>query len=177
MGCSPSRGLDNRNSTTGRRDKIIFSESFRDQEKTIIKQQWRVLSPDMKEIGAKVFLEIFKKYPEVKQLFPCRNIADEQLMSSKVFKGHAYVFMQAIGAVVENIDDVEKAMSNALIFLGKQHVTFTGVHQVYFDEFTSVISNVWREKLGSSYTPESAKAWRHVFVYIMGKLKKGYHLA
>ena len=168
MGCSPSQGLDNGT------DKTRFCESFSDQEKTIVKQQWSTLSPDTKEIGAKVFLEIFRKYPEVKQMFPFRNIADDDMMSSMVFKGHTLIFMQAIGAVVENIDDVDNAMSSALIFLGKQHVTFTGMDQVYFDEFTSVISNVWREKLGPSYTTESAKAWRHVFVYIMGKLKKGY---
>ena len=173
MGCSPSQGLDNRT------DKVRFSQSFTEQEKIIVKQQWRTLSPDTKEIGAKVFMEIFKKYPEVKQMFPFRNTPDDRLVSSKVFNAHAVIFMRAIGAVVENIDDVENAMSNALIFLGKQHVAFTGMDQFYFDEFTCVISNVWREKLGASYTSDSARAWRHVFVYIMGKLKKGYmyHIA
>lgn len=177
MGCSPSQAFANKILISKRTENFGLCESFHDQEKIIVKQQWKVLSTDMKGIGTMVFMRIFKQHPEVKKLFPFRNIDDDKLMSSKSFCGHAYVFMQAIGAVVENIDDVENAMSNALIFLGKQHVSFTGVDQIYFDEFTNVISNVWKERLGPSYTLESEDAWRHVFRYIMGKLKKGYYLA
>ena len=169
--------IDNADFFSSSRNKNAFYENFHDQEKIIVKQQWKVLSADIKELGTTVFLQIFKEHPEIKQLFSCRNIDDDELLSNTEFRGHAFVFMQAIGSVVENIDDVENAMSNALIFLGKQHVMFTGVDQIYFDEFTAVISKVWKEKLGPTFTPESAKAWRHVFMYIMEKLKKGYRLA
>ena len=148
-----------------------------EEQKTIVKRHWRVLSTDIQKLGTAVFLQIFRDHPEVKQLFPCRDVEDDDLISSLEFRGHAYRFMQAVGAVVDNIDNLENAMGNALLFLGKQHVTFMGIKSVYFDDFYVVISKVWKDVLGRRYTPESEKAWSQVFSYIMEKLKKGFESA
>lgn len=148
-----------------------------EEEKKIIKRHWRVLSTDIQRLGATVFLQIFKEHPEVKQLFSFRNVDDDNLLSCAEFRGHAYRFMQAIGGVVENIDNLEKTMSGALIFLGKQHVMFSGIKPAYFDDFYHAISNVWKDVLGKNYTPESANAWKHVFLYTLETLKKGFYQA
>ena len=180
MGCSSSKKLSQ--ITSGPTNNIydFFQEvnsDFTDEEKIIVREQWKVLSMEVNGLGTVVFKQIFRDHPVIKQLFPCRDVAEDQLITNAQFRAHAAVFMQAVGAVVDNIDDLESVMSNPLIFLGKQHAAYTGLKRVYFDEFYNVISNVWRDTFGSSYTTECEKAWNHVFMYITGKLKKGYRLA
>ena len=185
MGCSPSLALTERTklaATINGKKQITFNGSddtdkgISEEEKRIVRRHWKVLSSDIQRLGTRVFLQIFKEHPEIKQLFPCRDVEDDKLISSAEFRGHAYRFMQAVGAVVDNIDDLDKTMSGALIFLGKQHVTFGGIKPVYFDDFYYAITKVWKDLLGKRYTTENAKAWGHVFAYIMEMLKRGFNL-
>ena len=179
MGCSASQTLFTANSVpTNKIFEVQEPKSvFTDEEKIIIKKQWKVLSLDVNELGTAVFKQIFREYPEIKELFPCRDIPEDNLLSSAQFRAHSVIFMQAVGAVVDNLDDLDTVMSNPLIFLGKQHAAYTGLKRIYFDEFYHVISKVWKEVLGLRYTIESEKSWSHVFMYITSKLKKGYRLA
>ena len=185
MGCSPSLALAGRtkiSATINGKTKVTFNDCHEEKkgllsedEKRIVKRHWRVLSSDIKELGARVFLQIFREHPEIKQLFPCRDVDDDHLMTSEEFRGHAYRFMQAVGAVVDNLDNLDKTMSSALIFLGKQHMTFPGIKAYYFDDFYYAITKVWKDLLGKRYTAETEKAWGHVFSYIMEMLKKGFN--
>ena len=147
------------------------------EEKIIIKRQWKVLSADIKRTGTDVFLEIFKLNPDIKLLFPFRNIDDKELMTNAQFKAHGIRFMQAIGAAVENMDELETAMTEPIVALGKQHIKFQGFQPVYFEIFCDAISTVWRKVLGVRFTPACAEAWKHVLVFIMDNLKQGYQLA
>ena len=146
-------------------------------EKIIIRRQWRVLSADIKETGTAVFLELFKLNPEMKQLFPFRHMNDEDLLDDARFRQHGIRFMQAINAMVENIDDLESSMTDSLLVLGKQHINFMGFKSEYFETFHDAISNVWRKVLGARYSPACAEAWRHIILFIMDTLKRGHYLA
>ena len=146
-----------------------------DDERLIIKRQWKVLSNDMKGLGCAVFMQIFKDFPEVKQLFPCRDVETDKLLSCVQFKGHAFRFMQAVAAVVDNIDDLDKNMSVALVGLGEQHVGIKGIKPAYFDGFYLALCKVWKARLGWRYKLECATAWNRVFAYIMDRLKEGYN--
>lgn len=164
----------NNNNTLNRsQPEIVISE----EEKLIIKRQWKILSADMKGTGTAVFMKIFKDHPEVKQEFSYRDIDDNSLPSSAELRCHAFRFMQAVGATIENIDDLENKMSDALLTLGKQHVNFTGFKPIYIQTFYNAILKVWQESLGIRYTTESANAWSRLLRYVMEKLEKGYHIA
>ena len=148
-----------------------------EEEKTILKRQWKVLSSDIKRHGTDVFLQLFKLNPEMKQLFPFRNIDDNELINNVQFRSHGIRFMQTIGAVVENIENLDMSMTEPLVTLGKQHTQFKNFNVMYFEAFYGAISAVWRNVLGVSYTPSCADAWSHVLVFIMNNLKQGHHLA
>lgn len=150
---------------------------IREEEKLLIKRQWRVLSADIKGTGTSVFMELFKLNPEMKQLFPFRNVRDAELLEDADFKRHGIRFMQAISATIENIDDLEKSLRNSLISLGKLHINFTGFKLKYFETFKDAIANVWRSALRSSYNKESEEAWNPVILFIMDNLKLGHRLA
>ena len=184
MGCTSSVALASKNSETLRKDKRVFYDRFRqpdvtlsDKDKDIIKTQWRQLSSNLTENGIAVFLNLFKQYPEIKEVFRCDEVEDKYLERNPKFKEHAIGFMQQVDMAVGSIDDLKTCMSGSLLNLGKRHVEFTGFKPVYFEEFYKAISKVWTEVLAQEYTKESEDAWRHLFVFILETLKKGYHLA
>ena len=132
------------------------------------------MGTDLTARGSKVFLRIFEKNPYVKKIFPFRDCEGEDLLKNPSFKGHASRFMQAVGAVVDNINDPETALSPVLIGLGKNHTSFEGFKPEYFGAFTEAMQYVWRTELKVKYTPEVAETWDMVFIFIMQTLKEGY---
>ena len=184
MGCTSSLSFIARNKAGRKRKDRVFFDRFREpdiviseKQKIIIKRTWKVLSLDTKEIGTAVFLRIFMDNPEIKQLFPYRDKDCDQLLRTSEFKHHATRFMHAVGTGVAHIDDLEKSLSTALLNLGKQHYRCVGFKPIYFEIFYGAIVKVLKERLGLCYTAECAEAWSHVLVFMMEKLKKGYHLA
>ena len=82
--------------------------------------------------------------------------------------------MQAVGAVVDNIDNYEKALSPLLNGLGRKHIHFAGFRAGYFDAFEEAMMYVWAEDLGPKYDEETSVAWHQVFQFIMNELKQGF---
>ena len=184
MGCATSLAFVNKKNISIAGEKLTVVKDLQrtdvtitDEDKVIIKRQWRILSNDMKCLGAAVFLQIFKEHPEVKQLFPCRDVENDKLLSSVQFKRHAFRFMQAVAAVVDNIDNLENSMTKVLIDLGEQHVLISGIKPSYFEDFYNAICKVWKCKLGWRYKKECETAWNHVFTYIKENMKQGYNSA
>ncbi|KAI0232717.1 hypothetical protein LSAT2_016973, partial [Lamellibrachia satsuma] len=144
-------------------------------QKIIINRTWTCLSGDPTLYGTRVFLYIFGKYPFIKTLFPVlADLEGDQLVCNSNFKAHASRFMQAVDAVVENIDDPDGVMGPFLVGLGRQHVTFGGFKPEYFDAFEEAMTTVWAEELGDKFDVMARQAWKVVFQFIMHKLRKGY---
>ncbi|KAL3883342.1 hypothetical protein ACJMK2_029616 [Sinanodonta woodiana] len=151
--------------------------SFDEKQKRVIIKTWKCLSCDISGNGAKVFLRIFQLNPHVKQLFPCRHVEGAALLQDPDFKGHAARFMQAVGAVIDNIDDMEGALRDLLLGLGKQHIHFTGFKPDYFNAFQEAVVHVWQQELREKFTEYCRSAWVIIFDFIMEHLKEGYRLA
>lgn len=173
MGCSSS--LDHPKIKPDRLSTTNTSiHGFTDREKHLIKKTWRVVSNDMPHIGANIFLAIFNYNPEVKQIFPCRDVTGEALLRDHHFRGHASRFMQAVGAAVDNIHDLDEAMAPLLFKLGTQHIHYEGFKVEYFDIFIEAILKVFESELGGKYTKDVASVWRRVVEFIISQLKRGY---
>ena len=171
MGCSTSIIKPTENGRPGTHSNKHLQEN---QEKIVLKN-WKFLSNDLTGRGSRIFLRIFQMNPHVKALFPCRHLEGEELKKDVNFKGHASRFMQAVGAVVDNIDNYEKALSPLLNGLGRQHIHYAGFKPAYFDAFEESIMYIWAEDLGRKFDEESNEAWHHVFQFIMNELKTGFH--
>ena len=160
---------------TSESDEVFHQPlNFTEAEKALVKKTWKVLANDLKGRGSKVFIAIFRANPAIKALFPFDGMEGEVLMKSTLFKGHASRFMQAVGAVVDNIDSLDEALSPLLLGLGKHHVLFPGFEPVYFNSFQTGMRQVWAEDLGSKFNAHAQQAWDKVFEFIMHKLKEGY---
>lgn len=175
MGCSASvvckpQADEENELLVGGENTLILDET----EKRVISKTWRLVSKDMPSVGTKVFLQIFTIEPTVKKLFPFRDITGDALLRDTQFRGHAFRFIQAIGAAVDNIDDINSAMAPLLLRLGKQHVHYKDFDVDYFDIFIRAILHVLENELGSKYTVGVSIAWNHVVDFIISKLKEGY---
>jgi hemoglobin-like flavoprotein len=174
MGCSPSKSVTigrKHNGKLGIHDRRIVN----DYDKRNVKKTWKILSKDMPGIGAKIFLKIFSLKPEIKQIFPFRDCTGEELMRDTHFRGHASRFMQAVGAAVDNVNDLDTAMTSLLFGLGQQHIHYTGFNVQYFDLFITAMLVVFEKELNIKFTQEVANSWRLVLEFMISKLKEGYN--
>ncbi|KAH3742392.1 hypothetical protein DPMN_049134 [Dreissena polymorpha] len=82
--------------------------------------------------------------------------------------------MQAVGAAVDNIDDLENSMAPLLFGLGQQHVHYNGFKPDNFDYFVAAILEVLQHEMGRKLTDSMKETWRRVLKFMIGKLKDGY---
>lgn len=161
--------------TTPNNSRITeVTNDLSEKDKALIRRNWKYLACDLTGRGAKVFLRIFRDNPEVKLLFPFHALEGEELIRDANFRGHASRFMQAVGAVVDNIDDFEAALTPLLNGLGQKHIHFRGFNPSLFDAFQEAMLEVWAEDLGNKLTCEGQGAWIKVFGFIKGELQNGY---
>ncbi|XP_033744301.1 neuroglobin-like [Pecten maximus] len=169
MGCAHSMKVASKPSVSTAKKNFVT-----DKQKRIIKKTWKMMCSNITGHGVKVFLRIFQLHPHVKQLFPCRDVEGEDLLRDSNFKGHASRFMQAVGAAVDNIDDIEAVLTPLLFGLGRNHIKFTGFKNEYFDVFTEAMMYTWHEELQEKFNDETSQAWATIFEFIMGNLKAGH---
>lgn len=145
-----------------------------DQHKKVIVKNWKILSTDLTGRGSRIFMLIFARNPLVKSLFTCGHLEGDALLADPNFKGHASRFMQAVGAVVDNLDNYREALAPLLNDLGRRHVYFKGFKPIYFNDFQESIMQVFAEDLGSKFNSFAREAWRLVFLFILTELKRGF---
>lgn len=160
----------NGNEDLNTRSFVILSR----QHKVCVIKTWKILSTDLTGRGKRIFLLIFQKNPRVKSLFPCGSLEGEALLQDPSFVGHATRFMQAVGIVVDNIDNYQAALAPHLNNLGRRHVYFRGFKPGYFNDFEEAILQVFADDLGRKFTPLTKEAWRLVFRFILMELKRGF---
>ena len=146
-----------------------------EEQKRIIRQTWKLISNDMTDRGVRIFLTIFERQPKVRELFPFHDKkTKEELMNDARFRGHASRFMQAVGAAVENLDNLQQAMSPLLGELGRQHGKQMFFEPQYFDLFEDVMLETIREDLGRFYRPDVKEAWTTMINFLINQLRDGY---
>jgi len=85
-----------------------------DQQKRIIVKNWRYLSGDLSGRGSRIFQLIFVRNPRVRSLFSCGHLHGDELVADERFRGHALRFMQAVGGVVDNLENYSEALAPSL---------------------------------------------------------------
>ncbi len=179
MGCASSVAVPIKSSIQLNSIQVANNDEwgFTDRQKTIVRKTWKLLATDLTGRGIKVFTRIFEIQPDLKQLFSFRNAEGEAMLKDTRFKGHASRFMNSVGAVVDNLDNLSETLKPLLTELGMNHVNFQGFEPEYFNVFFKAMNQVWAEDLGSKFTAEAQEAWTLVFSFIMDNLKLGFAMA
>lgn len=150
---------------------------FTSEQVIIIKQTWACLAEDIHVNGLQIFLRIFELCPSVKSLFFVADVRHSEIARNALIKAHGVRFMNAIGSVVENIEECEadeSEVSKLLILLGQQHKKHAGFKSEYFECFYEALMWRWEYCIGKQFISEVADAWSHLFIYMMEKLLEGY---
>jgi len=113
-----------------------------EQHKKVIVKNWQILSSDLSGRGARIFFLIFGRNPLIKSIFSFGHLDGEDLMSDQRFKDHAFRFMQAVGVVVDNIENYDESLTPLLNDLGRRHTQFKGFKPIYFNDFQDSILEV-----------------------------------
>ena len=147
------------------------------RQRTLILTSWRTKLGAMRvALGRQVFLEVFTKRPDLKNLFTFKSVATVALQDDEGLHHHAALFMDVLSDVVENIDTLETVVEQELLTLGGKHIHFSGFDLTYFPILRKAIIVVWRRALGRDVGHNTFRAWYRLFSFIVSKLEDGYSL-
>ena len=156
---------------------ILVEPKTTDVDIQLVRDSWKTISKHMDQCGVSIFLKIFEDRPSTKQLFPFRDKNGDELLSDILFQMHAKRFMQAIGTMVDHAEGPELVLFPILIQLGQLHAIHTGESfDSYLDTFLGAVLHVWRMHLGATFIASVERAWKHLFVEMVGKLREGLSL-
>lgn len=173
MGCSAS--CASKVGAVNKNDPANIGD-FTKREIEVIQRSWKRLSNDLPKRGVAVFTAIFKREPKVKQLFHVDHLEGDALLNNHVFKGHSSRFMQAVGAVVENIEQCDDAVGPLLQDLGARHTGFEGFDMKFYEVFEAALLEVWKQELGRYFNAEVEHVWKQLFKFIKASLMLGHAL-
>lgn len=91
---------------------------------------------------------------------------------------HATRFMNAVGAVVDNLDKKNSDDLDIMLReMGADHTNISTFNQVYFVIFREALLSVWERNLGKArFRGELKNAWRALITYMMEVMREGYDL-
>ncbi|XP_050404513.1 hemoglobin subunit beta-1 [Patella vulgata] len=145
-----------------------------EDDKHNLQHSWRhFTSQDVVEGGMDIFFYIFKKHPEVKELFHFvgNGETSESLKSNHRFRSHVGLFCETIRIAVEEIRDLE----DILIFLrdlGNKHNLY-GATPKYIETAGEGINHALRKRLGKKFTSEVESSWNKFYKILAASMIKG----
>ncbi|KAE8579954.1 hypothetical protein XENTR_v10024252 [Xenopus tropicalis] len=129
-----------------------------------INEVWSKIYANPEESGRTVVISLFLTYPQTKIYFKnLKNISTLQEMQDNAgIRAHGKRVMGALNHVIENLKDWD-AVCSALSHLAKRHQDVHKVEVNNFELLFLVIISVFKEALGSGFTPEQSKSWEKLF--------------
>ena len=148
-------------------------DTFSQDHKRILRDTWNVLSADKQNKGIVIFLQIFHERPDIKELFPFKDLSDEALLHNPLFRSHAMRFMHAVDITIQNLDALDLALIPVLHQLGRRHVTIAGFRLEMLPVFMSSLLHV-EKGLGNQCSNDVCEAWVYLANFIANKITEGY---
>ncbi|XP_033120270.1 cytoglobin-like [Anneissia japonica] len=137
------------------KDKIGLTSR---QRKSVV-QMWTEVNKNKIYIGCQIFVKLFIKYPETRQMFPSlRKLTfDETFAKSPKLRAHSGRFMGLLSTCIENINEPEM-FEQLLIGLATSHHRFK-VKTTDFQALGPLIDDAFEESLGGEFSKERRIAW------------------
>jgi hemoglobin-like flavoprotein len=130
------------------------------QEKALVKETWRRLTP-MAETAARLFYRrLFEIHETTRPLFKTTNLAEQRQK-----------LIQALAVVVQGLDHLE-ALVATLADLGRKHVQY-GVTERHYESVGAALLWTLEQGLGSEWTLEAEAAWSSAYLLLSGVMREG----
>ncbi|XP_007883271.1 cytoglobin-2 [Callorhinchus milii] len=146
-----------------------------DTDRDIIRQTWSRVFSCCEDVGVRVLIRFFSKFPSAKQYFSqFRHLQEPQEMQhSSQLRQHARRVMGAINSVVEKLGDPEQVRS-VLALVGRAHAIKHKVDPMYFQLLSGVILEVFVEDYAEYFTTEAQSAWSQLMALICVQVLAAY---
>ncbi|KAG5266183.1 hypothetical protein AALO_G00250700 [Alosa alosa] len=174
MGCAISGlGLAPRQTTEPKSEEDAVAHLTGDQI-DMIKDSWKVIQEDIAKVGIIMFVRLFETHPECKDVFFLfRDVEDlERLRTSRELRAHGLRVMSFIEKTVARLDQLER-LEHLALELGKSHYRYNAPPKYYGyvgAEFICAVQPILKDQ----WTPELEEAWKSLFQYVTGIMKRGY---
>jgi hemoglobin-like flavoprotein len=130
------------------------------QEKALVKETWRKLTP-MADTAAHLFYErLFEIDETTRPLFNTTNLAEQRQK-----------LLQALVVVVQGLDHLE-VLVPTLAGLGRRHVQY-GVTDGHYESAGAALLWTLEQELGSEWTSEAKAAWSSAYLLLTGVMRGG----
>ena len=134
-----------------------------------VAESWAKIKPHLDRVGLDFFLTVFKKYPNLLQLFPFRD--EKDLPNNRSLLNHAKMVMSIVGENVVGMKDAESLVSK-LRLLGQTHEVI-GVLPEYYDLlFVELVAAIKRELGAEEWSVDLEEAWSLVYESITSVMKQ-----
>nr|CAG25725.1 globin X [Tetraodon nigroviridis] len=146
----------------------------REDQIQMIKDSWKVIRDDIAKVGIIMFVRLFETHPECKDVFFLfRDVEDlERLRSSRELRAHGLRVMSFIEKSVARLDQQDRLEALA-VELGKSHYHYNAPPKYYSyvgAEFICAVQPILKER----FTSELEEAWKTLFQYVTGLMRKGH---
>lgn len=151
-------------------------------QKRLIRETWCDDFESLYTVGTCVYVEIFNRAPEARQLFPAITKYGDRWQESKEFRSQALKFVQVISIAVRNLNNVPNGLDPVLKRVGAKHVDLVGrgfkpeLWQVFHGSMQVAMGAqiAQNTKLNPSQVAEAVEAWNRVADYIVVKMGEGF---
>ena len=150
------------------------SEPLTKDQKQAIRSCWEVMAINKENMARQIYLRVFERRPEVKDLFAFREAWGDELITDPEFRSHILGFMAAIQKGVEDLDNLDLTYAPFLQRLGAKHTRTSGFNAENFSEFENAILHILRRELSNEYNMEKEEAWKLFLKYIIDTMCEGY---
>lgn len=127
------------------------------KEVRLLQSTWSLVQRDPVGNGIGLFLTFFKNNPEHKNLFPFRDVPNEDLYKNKTVQAHATAVVYALSAMIDNLENTE-VLINLLTKNGQSHAKRNIPPKGYWDLKLAVLE-VLETELGPKINKEGLDAW------------------
>lgn len=122
-------------------------------ETTLLETSFQALAPKGKELVARFYEELFRRYPDVVPMFANTRVEEQEKK-----------LLAALQLVVSNLRKPQQ-LSQALTTLGAKHKAY-GAKPAHYNAVAAVLLDVLQEFAGDLWTPALKQAWSNALTSI-----------
>uniref|UniRef100_A0A915AI51 Globin family profile domain-containing protein n=1 Tax=Parascaris univalens TaxID=6257 RepID=A0A915AI51_PARUN len=148
-------------------------------QRRLLEKSWRKSQKTgLENIGAHVFLKIYRREPSVASLFRIHDVPHEELKYNKKFQNHAMTFIRSIDFILENLNQFDD-VANFCRQLGRRHARYIslGFRPEYWDIFAEALTECAIDWEGGLRCREALNGWRTLVSFIIEQMRVGFREA
>ncbi|KAL1494036.1 hypothetical protein ABEB36_009703 [Hypothenemus hampei] len=152
---------------TGKTDDPDPVTKLTSRDKYLVRSTWSKAMKTPADNGVLLLTMFFEKHPDYIQLFPFKDIPQEEFKQNVRFRAHANSVMYALSSIVDALNDNE-LLIQLLTKTGSSHVPRKVTPEAFIH-----LKEVTLELFAQLFKPEEVEAWKKTLDVAFSVILKG----